>query len=129
MKNVFVTGQPGVGKSTLIQRVLERLRQRNLSIGGFWTLESRNGSGERVGFDIIDVEGNKGVLARAGNAKKARRSFDLPPWLSRQGSPKTESGLDSLVQGAPMVGKYVVDLGDLERIALPSLNPVGKRLM
>jgi nucleoside-triphosphatase len=58
-KNVLVTGRPGVGKTTLIQRVLEAL---TIDAGGFYTHEIRDG-GRRVGFAITDLRGASGVLA------------------------------------------------------------------
>jgi nucleoside-triphosphatase THEP1 len=72
-KHVFVTGQPGIGKSTLIAAVLDRLQEGGLQRGsfqGFWTAENRSASGARTGFDIItwqpDGTSKRGVLARLG---------------------------------------------------------------
>jgi nucleoside-triphosphatase len=61
-KNVFVTGRPGVGKTTLIRKVLDAIP---VDAGGFYTHEIREG-GRRVGFAITDLEGGSGVLARVG---------------------------------------------------------------
>lgn len=58
-KNILVTGRPGVGKTTLILRVLEGLK---IDAGGFYTLELREG-GRRVGFELCTLGGRKGVLA------------------------------------------------------------------
>jgi nucleoside-triphosphatase len=57
--NLFVTGRPGVGKTTLIERVLEEL---DVDAGGFVTKEIREG-GKRVGFAIADLRGPTGTLA------------------------------------------------------------------
>eukprot|EP00878_Enallax_costatus_P006810 GHUV01007138.1.p2 GENE.GHUV01007138.1~~GHUV01007138.1.p2 ORF type:complete len:207 (+),score=74.77 GHUV01007138.1:776-1396(+) len=112
-RHVFVTGPPGVGKSTLIQRVLEQLqlqaaphgsggsssRAHPGSIGsptGFYTEEVRAG-GERVGFDVVTMAGQRGPLARAG----------------------------TVARGAPTVGKYVVDVSSFEALALPALLPAA----
>ena len=128
MKNIFLTGQPGVGKSTLIQKVLELVRARHpsVNIGGYWTGEIRNGS-ERAGFDVYSLDGEQGILARVGSAKKVCdiREKERAKVVRRD----TISSL-SRAQGVPSVGKYVVDLESFERIALPSLrNTQGKRLM
>ena len=57
---IALTGRPGVGKTTLIERVLSRVR---LSAGGMITKEIRK-CGHRVGFAVIDVAtGATGVLA------------------------------------------------------------------
>ena len=58
-KNIFVTGPPGCGKSTLIERVFQRIQGPMI---GFFTREIRE-KGERVGFSITTLDGKKGVLA------------------------------------------------------------------
>lgn len=57
--NILVTGRPGVGKTTLIRRVLDAL---TVEAGGFYTHEIREG-GRRVGFAITDLRGASGILA------------------------------------------------------------------
>ena len=61
---VAITGRPGVGKTTLIERVLERLAEEKAgSAGGMVTTETRV-CGRRVGFSVRDVAtGAEGVLA------------------------------------------------------------------
>ena len=59
IKNIFITGRPGCGKTTLIKEILEEL---NLNAGGFYTLEIRE-KGLRKGFKIITLEGKEGILA------------------------------------------------------------------
>jgi nucleoside-triphosphatase len=57
---IVVTGQPGVGKTTLVERVLAEVP---LKAGGMITREIRK-IGRRVGFAVIDVAtGKEGVLA------------------------------------------------------------------
>ncbi len=57
---IALTGHPGVGKTTLIQRVLERV---SLQAGGMLTQEIRK-CGHRVGFSVVDVAtGTEGILA------------------------------------------------------------------
>jgi nucleoside-triphosphatase len=60
--NLLLTGKPGVGKTTLVERVVERLRG-SLRLAGFTTTEMRNSAGERLGFSIITVDGKQGELA------------------------------------------------------------------
>ncbi|MGY4706988.1 NTPase [Candidatus Bipolaricaulota sp. J31] len=57
---IGVTGHPGVGKTTLVLRVVERVP---LKCGGMITKEIRK-IGRRVGFSVHDVlTGKEGVLA------------------------------------------------------------------
>lgn len=59
----FISGPPGVGKTTVFLRVIELLRSDGLRIGGFICPEVRK-SGRRVGFKIIDLmRGDEGWLA------------------------------------------------------------------
>lgn len=57
---IGVTGHPGVGKTTLVLRVMERVP---LKCGGMITKEIRK-IGRRVGFSVHDVlTGREGILA------------------------------------------------------------------
>ena len=60
---VLITGRPGVGKTTLVKRLIEQAG--NIDLCGFYTTEVRVG-GRRVGFDIITTGGERGRLARKG---------------------------------------------------------------
>lgn len=63
--NLLVTGKPGVGKTTLVERVLGQLRG-SLCLSGFTTTEIRGPSGERQGFRIRTIKGEQAELARLG---------------------------------------------------------------
>jgi nucleoside-triphosphatase len=69
--NLLVTGKPGVGKTTLIERVIEGLRG-SLRLAGFTTTEVRGPGGERMGFAVVTVEGKRGELARCGLRSRVR---------------------------------------------------------
>jgi nucleoside-triphosphatase len=61
MKNILITGKPRVGKTTLIQCLVDHLE----SAGGFYTQEIiRNHV--REGFKIITLDGSEGILAKKG---------------------------------------------------------------
>jgi len=66
--NLFVTGRPGVGKTTLLAAVLDRL---SVEAGGFFTREIRGERG-RLGFSIEDLAGETGVLAHVDLASEYR---------------------------------------------------------
>jgi len=57
--NVLLTGRPGIGKTTLIKRLIEA---SSLSKGGFYTEEVRE-KGQRVGFSLITLDGKRSLLA------------------------------------------------------------------
>ncbi len=58
--NILLTGKPGIGKSTAIQRIIDLLGKNKA--GGFWTREIRD-KGRRVGFLIQTLNGLSEVLA------------------------------------------------------------------
>ncbi|XP_027727216.1 cancer-related nucleoside-triphosphatase-like isoform X2 [Vombatus ursinus] len=95
-KHVFLTGLPGVGKTTLIQKASDALRSLGVPVDGFYTEEVRQG-GRRVGFDVVTLSGLRGPLSRVGSQPPAgRREY--------------------------RVGQYVVDLHSFEQLALPVLK-------
>ena len=57
-KNILFTGRPGVGKTTVIMKLISGLK----GVGGFYTEEIRQ-RGERKGFRIVTLRGKKGILA------------------------------------------------------------------
>lgn len=52
--NILVAGPPRSGKTTVIQRVKERLEDQGYKAGGIYCPELRS-NGDRVGFEIVDV--------------------------------------------------------------------------
>lgn len=58
---IFISGRAGVGKTTLIKRLAEILKELKIPLGGFITLEVRKSS-RRVGFEIIDLTTGKREL-------------------------------------------------------------------
>ena len=59
MKNIFLSGPPGIGKTTIIKKVVAAAP--NL-FGGFYTEEMRKKT-KRVGFRIRTLKGREGILA------------------------------------------------------------------
>ena len=57
---ILITGAPGVGKTTLIRRLVSALDQRNCT--GFYTAEIREGN-VRKGFELVGLDGHKALLA------------------------------------------------------------------
>ena len=59
-KNLLLTGSPGCGKTTVLERVAEHLG--DLRLAGFLTLELRE-HGQRVGFEAVGLGGRRVILA------------------------------------------------------------------
>jgi len=61
-KNILITGSPGCGKTTLIEKAVARIKA---PVAGFLTREIRE-KGSRVGFSIESFSGRRGILAHVG---------------------------------------------------------------
>lgn len=59
----LVTGEPGVGKTTLIRQVISTMRMR---AAGFYT-EDLQSRGIREGFRIVTLDGEMALLAASGH--------------------------------------------------------------
>lgn len=88
---MFLTGSPGVGKTTVLLRVVEGLRANGYRVGGMISREVR-GCGGRVGFEILDL----------GSGKRG--------WLAHVNQ-----------RFGPRIGKYRVNLGDLEDVGVSAI--------
>jgi len=88
---IFVTGQPGVGKTSVLLRSVNGLKNRGYEIGGMISRDVREG-GVRVGFEIMDFStGQRG-------------------WLAHINQPT-----------GPKISKYRVNLTDLDAIGVSSI--------
>lgn len=56
----LITGKPGVGKTTLVRKVVERMR--SVPMAGFYTAEIRS-RGSRLGFELQGLNGMRRTLA------------------------------------------------------------------
>ena len=59
-KNILITGLPGVGKTTLVKKFVEELKQFHPV--GFYTEEIRE-EGTRKGFELISLDGRRRLLS------------------------------------------------------------------
>ena len=83
---LLLTGASGVGKTTVLTKTVDALKGKGISVGGMISREVREG-GVRVGFEILDLSsGKRGWLAKVNG------------------------------QSGPQVGKYHVNLGDIDKI-------------
>ncbi|MFW6128621.1 MAG: NTPase [Candidatus Aminicenantaceae bacterium] len=65
--NIFITGNPRCGKSTLIQKILDKISDKNVS--GFVTPEIKT-QDSREGFKIIDLASGKEEIMASVNIKQ-----------------------------------------------------------
>jgi nucleoside-triphosphatase len=88
-KRIFLlTGNPGVGKTTVLLKAIESFRAKGYSVGGMISREVRS-CGTRVGFEISDLSnGAHGWLAHVNQ------------------------------KSGPQIGKYRVNLKDLEGVGV-----------
>lgn len=103
---ILLTGPPRVGKTTCIEKLLERL---GVEASGFFTREVRR-AGKRVGFDVESLDGRRGPLARAGQPsphRVGRYGVDLASFEA-VALPALEAGLAS---GALLV---IDEIGKME---------------
>jgi nucleoside-triphosphatase len=88
---LLLTGNPGVGKTTVLTKTVDALKAEGYTVGGILSREVREG-GARVGFELLDINsGKRGWLAHVNQ--------------------KT----------GPQVGRYRVNLQDLNSIGAQAI--------
>jgi nucleoside-triphosphatase len=71
---LFLTGNPGVGKTTVIRVLAEQLKE--IACAGFYTEEVRR-EGKRTGFRIITLDGQQATLASLGTRKPTVGKYSI----------------------------------------------------
>jgi nucleoside-triphosphatase len=94
---ILITGAPGSGKTTVLSKTVEALKGHRVSIGGMISREAKD-SCAREGFEVIDLNSGK------------------HGWLAHVHQ-KT----------GPQVGKYRVNLSDLERIGVKAVTEATQK--
>ena len=80
-KHILLTGKPGVGKTTVIKKIVPLL---GVDTGGFYTEEIRV-MDRRMGFRIVTLDGKDGILAHVdcnSNYKVGKYRVDLDSFES-----------------------------------------------
>ncbi|XP_019765708.2 nucleoside-triphosphatase THEP1 isoform X1 [Dendroctonus ponderosae] len=98
MKHLLITGDPGVGKTTLVKKIIENLSKSSILFDGFITEEVRNHSFHRTGFEVRLLKSND-VAVLADNNKK--QSSD---------------------QGVKQLGPYTVYVANFEQLTLQLIS-------
>ncbi|MBM1154271.1 NTPase [archaeon] len=89
---IFLTGRPGVGKTTVVMHIVDELKKRGYQVGGMVSSEVRFG-GFRVAFKIKDLmTGDTGTLA------------------------------DATRTSGPRIGRYRVNLDDLNNVGVRAIQ-------
>jgi len=89
---IFLTGEPGCGKTTVVKKTAELLVASGFKIGGMTSKELRD-KGSRKGFCVEDLNTHEeGILAEVG------------------------------LTSGPRVGRYVVNLRDLNAIGVGAIQ-------
>lgn len=55
MNTILLTGEPGVGKTYILNKVIEELEKASLPLSGFTTQEIKDNEGRRIGFEMVSV--------------------------------------------------------------------------
>ena len=119
MVKILITGRPGIGKTTVIQKVLERVKP---VAGGFFTEEIRE-RGNRLGFRVRDIHtGKEGILAHVehrGGPRVGKYGVDVDSF--------EQIGVAALVEAMRREGCVVIDeIGKMELCSKAFREAVGK---
>uniref|UniRef100_A0A8D8S6B2 Cancer-related nucleoside-triphosphatase n=1 Tax=Cacopsylla melanoneura TaxID=428564 RepID=A0A8D8S6B2_9HEMI len=133
---ILLTGDPGCGKTTLVQKVYQALLTSQVKVEGFYTSEVRAG-GQRSGFDVVLLnDGGRGPLARVAYMEDKKREAKKREAKEKEADDVMLAIMEhemafrddiyfqarSTVPG-PKVGKYTVDLKSFESLVQPILTP------
>jgi nucleoside-triphosphatase len=88
---LLLTGNPGIGKTTVLMKTVNALKERGYTVGGMVSREVREG-GARVGFEILDLASSRGG------------------WLAHVNQ-----------KNGPQVGRYRVNIEDLNTVGAQAI--------
>ncbi len=108
-KNLFITGKPASGKTTLIKEACLSVMDK---LGGFYTEEIKEGN-TRLGFMLKTFDGRQGILAKKG--------MKSPHKLNKYGidiDVLEKIGADALIKAARDKELIVIDeIGSMEIVS------------
>ncbi len=117
---ILLTGAPGSGKTTLVERVVSSLRT---PAGGFLTSEVREAR-RRVGFELVTLDGRRDWLAHVDLASPARLG------RYRVNLRALEELASGAIRAAVQQGQMVVidEIGPMELLSPSFRRAVGEAL-
>ncbi|MEM0118062.1 MAG: NTPase [Conexivisphaerales archaeon] len=120
---ILITGIPGVGKTTLLSKVILELRKRGLSVGGVYSKEMREDK-VRTGFVMTDLlTGFQKELASVhGQGPRMGRYRVNLKNLADFGAP----ALESAIQNADII--VIDEVGPMELVS-PEFRRAVKQVM
>jgi len=99
---IFLTGKPGVGKTTVLLKIIEALRGKGVTVGGIVTPEIRE-HGKRTGFSVRGF-----CYGRCDNFVSKEVTFASIYGYGRR------------------FGKYRIDVEKFDEVAIPALDYAAK---
>ena len=120
VKNIFLTGLPCLGKTSLIKEIVGVLKGKK---GGFYTFEIKEGN-RRIGFKIENLKGKSGLLAHI-NFKSSYRISKYRVNLKDL----EEIGVNSILEAIKECDIIVIDeIGKMEMLSRRFKEVVWKAL-
>lgn len=121
VSNFLLSGPPGCGKTTVVQRIVDSLR--DLSLAGFYTEEIRE-QGRRAGFRAVGLNGGEAILAHVSIASPFRvGSYGVDPAAL---APLLASELGRAPESVDL---YVIDeIGKMECVSRDFVTSVRRLL-
>lgn len=84
---IFLTGEPGVGKTTAVRQIVVELAKHGKRASGMISSETRE-TGERIGFQLEDISTHEMCILAS----------------------------KEIIQGNPTVGRYYVNVSGIEKL-------------